>query len=447
MVLGDGTQEPVNIYYWGKLDEITFLGRLYDLAKMPSTDGRFKNAEGDIWQHTVNNDDWSFGWIFEDSRFSLSDGDDEYLLNFLCEVFHPAVRDESEQWQVCLKEINGLLKQDGYEIYEKSKLSGRVVFDWRFCRTDDSVLIAQSESIKSFLDTEYVRSQIQLMTENIETAPHVAIGKAKELIETCSKAILDEQGISYQNGATVIQLMKLACGSIDLAPENEKGQEGARKVLSSLTTISQGISELRNLFGDGHGKSADFIHLPPRYARLAVGAAVVVGNFMLDTYKERNLRGILSTIEEKLAKAHERDDTDYLDDAVSLMHKYGLKNDEIYMMAHIYNILIDDYTPIDKDRLKQLAKHNCDAWLIFLALSMESKSKELFFELLGLSVNPANIDIGILKNVFESLLDETKIDIFKTDSNYIKLVEDLAGWDVYSVGIFESRMYSIQMYL
>ena len=40
---------------WGRSDELTFLGKLFDLEKLPSYDGRFKNAHGDIHQHRVNN--------------------------------------------------------------------------------------------------------------------------------------------------------------------------------------------------------------------------------------------------------------------------------------------------------------------------------------------------------------------------------------------------------
>jgi hypothetical protein len=45
--------------YHGRLDVVTFLKRVFDLSSMPSTDGRFQNAEGDIWQHMVNNYDWT----------------------------------------------------------------------------------------------------------------------------------------------------------------------------------------------------------------------------------------------------------------------------------------------------------------------------------------------------------------------------------------------------
>ena len=82
----------VTYNYYGRLEEIDFLKRLYDLERMPSFDSRFANAEQDIWQHTVNNDDYPYCWVFEDKRFNLQDGSDEVYLKFLCEVFHPAVR-------------------------------------------------------------------------------------------------------------------------------------------------------------------------------------------------------------------------------------------------------------------------------------------------------------------------------------------------------------------
>lgn len=56
----------------GRLEEVEFLERLFDLAKMPSTDSRFKTASADIWQHRVNNPlDWPDDWIFGDDRFGL----------------------------------------------------------------------------------------------------------------------------------------------------------------------------------------------------------------------------------------------------------------------------------------------------------------------------------------------------------------------------------------
>lgn len=88
---------------------------------MPSLDYRYPNAKGDIWQHTVNNDDYPFCWVFEDERFGLKDGSDETYLRFLCEVFHPVVRDEKGYWKEYLDLINSLLQNDGYELYPIKK--------------------------------------------------------------------------------------------------------------------------------------------------------------------------------------------------------------------------------------------------------------------------------------------------------------------------------------
>jgi hypothetical protein len=44
------TVEKINLN--GRLEGAELLSRLYDLAKLPSMDGRSKDAAGDIWQHT-----------------------------------------------------------------------------------------------------------------------------------------------------------------------------------------------------------------------------------------------------------------------------------------------------------------------------------------------------------------------------------------------------------
>lgn len=48
----------VRMPFGGRLSELDFLGRIYDLKSMPSSDRRFANAYGDIHQHTVNNDNF-----------------------------------------------------------------------------------------------------------------------------------------------------------------------------------------------------------------------------------------------------------------------------------------------------------------------------------------------------------------------------------------------------
>ena len=160
--------------YCGRLSEIDFLKRTYDLQKLPSYDNRFEDAEGDIWQHTVNNDDYEDGWVFEDERFELLNGEDEVLLNFLCSVFHPAVRYENGYWKEFLDEINGLLRNDGYELYPESKISGRDVYGWRKYDPEASALfipfsMRHEKDIKSRHLTQSIsrraRGQIYVLLE------------------------------------------------------------------------------------------------------------------------------------------------------------------------------------------------------------------------------------------------------------------------------------------
>jgi len=133
-----GLNNATVFWYSGELSNIDFLKRLYQLDTMPSSDPRFKDFEGDIYQHTVNNDDWPWNWIFEDARLGLTSGDDDCLLRFLCEMFHPEVRDWRDEKirEVSLgvlNDLNSLLSEDGYEIYEADKISGRPVFSYRYC--------------------------------------------------------------------------------------------------------------------------------------------------------------------------------------------------------------------------------------------------------------------------------------------------------------------------
>lgn len=58
----------------GRLEEDQFLARIFDLDKMPSHDGRFETAAGDIWQHRVNNNDGPVVSQFEEADSSSSAG-------------------------------------------------------------------------------------------------------------------------------------------------------------------------------------------------------------------------------------------------------------------------------------------------------------------------------------------------------------------------------------
>src|SRR5574344_114230 len=140
-----GDPQHVAYPYYGLLSEIVFLNRLYNLKTMISNDSRFENAESDIWQHTENNDDYEFGWIFSDDRFPLKNGSDEEFLTFLCEVFHPEVRNEQGYWKEFLNEVNRLLANDDLELYPIQQISNHDVYGWRLVSQNQNIYLPFSQ--------------------------------------------------------------------------------------------------------------------------------------------------------------------------------------------------------------------------------------------------------------------------------------------------------------
>ena len=276
-----------DIWWAGKLDETEFLSRLYDLESMPSKDPRFSDAAGDIWQHRLNNDDWEDNWVFNDERFNLLKCDDASFLNFLCEMIHPVVREYSHEVDKIHRIFNDSLSHDGFEIVERTRISSKPVFSGRMKYTGKASIERKGNEIRVIFDAEYVSQQINLMESSIETSPYQAIGVAKELIETACKSIFKSRQEEYNKNWDLSKLMKETTKLLKITPDdisNEaKAASSIRQILGSLSSVVQGIAEVRNEYGSGHGKDSGFKGLQPRHAKLAVGAASTLAIYLLET--------------------------------------------------------------------------------------------------------------------------------------------------------------------
>ena len=113
--------------FHGRLDLISFLKRIWNLSSMPSTDGRFKDAEGDIWQHMINNYDWEDNYLLYE-YLDLLGCNDVTFLKFLETCLHPVVLYDEKQVSETLSELNKFLAPDGYRLEVSSQLSGRPVY-------------------------------------------------------------------------------------------------------------------------------------------------------------------------------------------------------------------------------------------------------------------------------------------------------------------------------
>ena len=147
-----------------------------------------------------------------------------------------------------------------------------------------------AKSLSDYFDSDYIDKQMGIMNEMISRSPADAIGKAKELLESCFKHILDHEKIEYSNSNDIATLQKKVFKFLNLdSNENisAKNNQDVKLVLSGLNQIIKGINNLRNDKGDGHGKGANFIELPPRYASVVVGSALTVVSFVWETYQDK----------------------------------------------------------------------------------------------------------------------------------------------------------------
>jgi hypothetical protein len=275
------------------MDEIAFLARLYDLEKLPSSDSRFRTASGDIHQHRVNNYDWDDDWVFHDRRFQLANSPDEMLLGFLAQMVHPVVQPDTQRAAQIIAELNKLLAPDGWMLKEHKQMSGRPVYAPARIGTGAGPSIGFAHEAAARIDAEYISQQVTRMERAVDTDPELAIGTAKEFVESICKTILDERDETYSKTDDLPALVRKATKVLQLTPEDiadtARGAEIIKRMLMNLATIVQGSAELRNAYGTGHGKSKTQARrrLRPRHARLAVGSAATLGTFLYETHEAR----------------------------------------------------------------------------------------------------------------------------------------------------------------
>jgi len=385
-------------YYniWGLLTPPEFLIRLYPLQNLPSYDSRVETAECDIHLHTVTNpNDYDDDWFWTDDRFNIGKGEDEQLLRFIAEIFHPEVRDDKYNWIGLLTRVNSLLYPDGYKIVPIDKISGRNVYGWKpttrelkritekeiaffgsvfynggyvlgFDRRNDfnsftdtsigirlcevygssmgkslkafledededkviklivdlwdyckiipdntvsqidlnkgeaiinrisninPVVVCQISEIKDKFDNTYIQHQIEEMLSTQESDPTNAIGLAKELVESCCKTILAHYNlpIKYDN---LSKMVKATTKILKITPEDISDTipeaNSMKAILGAFATISDGLANLRNTYGRGHGKDNNYKGLSLRHAKLAVGASSTLVHFLWDSFSRQN---------------------------------------------------------------------------------------------------------------------------------------------------------------
>ncbi len=91
-----------------------FLNHIWDLKAMPSTDARYSNAEGDIYQHMINNDDWDLDYLFRDRLDLFSD--EGKFIQFIEAFILPEYHSGDEDAYLVVLSFNSILEKDNLQL-------------------------------------------------------------------------------------------------------------------------------------------------------------------------------------------------------------------------------------------------------------------------------------------------------------------------------------------
>ena len=148
-----------------------------------------------------------------------------------------------------------------------------------------------ADDLKKKFSSEYLSKQIDIMLTMCDENPTEAIGKSKELIESCCITILDDRNIQWDKNWSIPQLANKTMESLKLTPYNVPDTSPAataiKGILGNLRAIASNIATLRNPYGSGHGKNANYKGLQPRHAKLAVGSSITFVQFIWDTHERQ----------------------------------------------------------------------------------------------------------------------------------------------------------------
>ncbi|MCY4490178.1 MAG: abortive infection family protein, partial [Thaumarchaeota archaeon] len=141
-----------------------------------------------------------------------------------------------------------------------------------------------------YLKNDNIHRKILMMRESLDTDTELAIGTSKEFVETVCKTILKKLDSELKSKSKFPDLVMHTMKVLDIKhsnPNEDKISKTLAGIVTSLTTLTHNIAELRNIAGTGHGKDNEFDPVDTEYARLVVNSASTLVVFLLDMFKKQ----------------------------------------------------------------------------------------------------------------------------------------------------------------
>lgn len=200
---------------------------------------------------------------------------------------------EPDKTQAVLDHLNLHLTPDGFEVV---LLGGRAALRKR---GSGAAVVGAIADKTAMLDFGTVSQDLERATRNAEDDPEDAVTAACATLEAVCRSILLELKLDLPAKKDVSALVRAVQDPLGLSPGRTDLPAlvagDIRKILSGLTTATEGIGALRTHGGDAHGRERGHHRIDPRIARLAIHASSTLALFLIETWERKMQRSLPAT--------------------------------------------------------------------------------------------------------------------------------------------------------
>lgn len=139
------------------------------------------------------------------------------------------------------------------------------------------------------ITNEFIQEKLKKNSVRIESGDYDgAVTNVRSLLESICKYILNEFGEKYEENKKLMDYYKAVSKILKMEPCLYRDAPAFQQILSGFVSIVNGLSSVRNQFGDAHGPNPQKkVRLDKRHAVLAVNSARVVADYLMSSFENK----------------------------------------------------------------------------------------------------------------------------------------------------------------
>lgn len=211
-------------------------------------------------------------WVYTEEKLYELNGTSK-IIKLIEELVHPRrfVNFEGDVSDA-VNRINEIISFDGCKLKKVNEI---------YKLFSDQPIVVEPETITS-LEIDYVVEQVQKCDHKLSQGDFDgAITNARTLVEAIMIEIVLKYNPSFSHGGDMNKMYREIKSLLNLEIKKDEYPESIIQLLSGLTSIVNGIANMRNSMSDAHAKK----YKPARHhAKLAINSAKTLSEFLIDSF-------------------------------------------------------------------------------------------------------------------------------------------------------------------